>query len=45
VIDGEEPSSEEANNTTRARAASVRKEVLMPAWQFLNLIRTSLVYV
>jgi hypothetical protein len=45
VIDGEEPSSEEANNTTRARAASVRKEVLMPAWQFLNLIRTSSVYV
>jgi len=29
----------EANTAARQRAASVKKEVLMPAWQFLNLIR------
>lgn len=29
----------EINPAARQRAASVKKEVLMPAWQFLNLIR------
>lgn len=31
----------EINQAARQRAASVKKEVLMPAWQFLNLIRKS----
>lgn len=31
----------ETNPAARQRAASVKKEVLMPAWQFLNLIRGS----
>lgn len=36
----EQQSDGETNTAGRQRAASVKKEVLMPAWQFLNLIRT-----
>jgi len=36
----EQQPDDEINTATRQRAASVKKEVLMPAWQFLNLIRT-----
>ncbi len=30
----------DSNETSRSRAGSVRKEVVMPAWQFFSLIRT-----